>query len=80
MGIISLIKPDIPSTLRRMKPVQPPGVFGVHAFATQPPAPMQHLMNVHRAFRECRKRIELIHSSSAFWSEALGLARRAINI
>jgi ornithine--oxo-acid transaminase len=23
---------------------------------------------------------ELIHSSSAFWSEALGLARRAINI
>jgi ornithine--oxo-acid transaminase len=27
-----------------------------------------------------RQVMELIHSSSAFWSEALGLARRAINI
>jgi len=24
--------------------------------------------------------VELAHSSSAFWSEALGLARRAINV
>jgi hypothetical protein len=43
MGITSLIKLGLPRTLQRMKPVQPLGIFGVHAFATQPPAPMPHL-------------------------------------
>lgn len=57
--------------------MQPPGIFGVHAFATQPPAPIPHLMDVHRAFRECRKMLRLIRVDS-LWAKHLPLrdARR----
>jgi len=55
--------------------VQPVGIFGVHTFATQPPAPVRHLTNVHRAVRETRNKLQLIRVGNV-WAEHLPLRCR----
>ena len=35
---------------------------------------------MHKVVSALARVVEVVHSSSAFWTEALGLARRAVNI
>jgi hypothetical protein len=54
------------STTRRIRPVQPGGVFGACALATQPATPLPHLINVRGAFRELQfQRIHCVESKVA---------------